>query len=84
MGTDADIHKLGFRLYQRDDTADVDADQLVALGGAIRDLAARVSRLEQILDSVKDGAAPGKPPQRHGRAPTGETLHRRARIRIRP
>jgi hypothetical protein len=83
--------------FRDQDDAGEDPARIEALRRAVGDLARRVGKLEQALDILKADAAPGKSPQRQvspvipkahrpasGRAPTGETLHRRARIRIRP
>jgi hypothetical protein len=97
MGTDADLARTR-SIYEvcrdaYDDETGGNTDRKIeALRRAVGDLARRVSRLEQTLDVLKNGS-PGKSPQRNasagpahrpvpGRAP-GETLHRRAKIRIR-
>jgi hypothetical protein len=89
------IHTLGARSvayeFRDQDDAGEDPARIEALRRAVANLAARVSRLEQILDSVKDGA-PGKQrqaPATHrparARAPTGSKtmLHRRGKLRVR-
>ena len=64
--------------------------RIEALRRAVADLARRVAALEQSIDTLKDGAAPGKTPERvylakspppkrqrvAGRAPINETMQR--------
>jgi hypothetical protein len=96
MIDDRAIHTLGVRSvayeFRDQDDAGEDPARIEALRRAVGDLARRVGKLEQALDILKAGAAPGKTPKRvylagspkrpaSGRAPVNEVLHRRARVR---